>query len=86
VKRREFIARLGGAATWPLAAGAEAQKDRVYRVGILSLLKRPSEEVFRDAMRDLGYVEGKNVLYDVRYAGGNQLPSLAAQLVRLNVM
>ena len=87
MKRRAFIAALGSAAVCPLAAGAQSQKDKVYRVGILSLLKRPSEEVFRDAMRDLGYVEGKNVLYDVRYAGGNadQLPSLAAQLVRLNV-
>jgi len=88
MRRREFINLLGGAAAaWPLAAGAQAQKDKVYRVGILSLLKRPSEQVFRDAMRDLGYAEGKNVVYDVRYAEGNvdQLPSLAAQLVRLNV-
>ena len=88
MRRREFINLLGGAAAaWPLAAGAQAQKDKVYRVGILSLLKRPSEQVFRDAMRDLGYAEGKNVVYDVRYAEGNvdQLPSLAAQLVRPNV-
>ena len=63
------------------------RKTRVYHIGILSLLKRPSEQVFRDAMHDLGYIEGNNVFYDVRYAEGNadQLPSLAAQLVRLNV-
>ena len=50
-------------------------------------MKRPSEQVFGDAMHDLGYIEGKNVFYDARYAEGNadQLPSLAAQLVRLNV-
>jgi putative ABC transport system substrate-binding protein len=87
MRRREFIAGLGGVAAWPLAAGAQAQKDKVYHIGILSLLKRPSEQVFRDAMHDLGYIEGRNVFYDVRYAEGNadQLPSLAAQLVRLNV-
>jgi putative ABC transport system substrate-binding protein len=87
MRRREFIGLLGWAATWPLASQAQAQKDKVYRIGILSLLKRPSEQVFRDAMRDLGYVEDKNVRYDARYAEGNadQLPNLAAQLVRLNV-
>ena len=87
IRRREVIAAIAGAAIWPIAAQAQGQKDKVYRVGILGLLKRPSEQVFRDAMHDLGYVEGKNVLYDVRYAEGNadQLPSLAAQLVRLNV-
>ena len=39
MRRREFIAGLCGTAAWPMAARAQAQKDKVYHIGILSLLK-----------------------------------------------
>jgi putative ABC transport system substrate-binding protein len=90
MRRREFISLLGGASTmsfvWPSEARAQ-QPAKPYRIGILSLLKRPSEDVFRDAMRDLGYVEGKSLVYETRYAEGHadRLAALAADLVRLRV-
>jgi putative tryptophan/tyrosine transport system substrate-binding protein len=85
MNRREFIALVGGAAAWPIAARAQ-QSAKVYRIGILGLVQRPGEGVLRQALRDLGYVEGRNLVYEARYAGGQleRMPSLAAELVRLN--
>src|SRR5829696_3380343 len=64
---------------------AQAESEKAYRIGILSLWRRASEEVLRRAVRDLGYVEGGNTSFDARYAEGraNELPKLAAELVRL---
>ena len=71
---------------------AEAQQSRkVYRVGLLSVRSPSSDstraEAFRQGLRELGYVEGKNILIDYRYAEGKfeSLPDLAAELVRLKV-
>ncbi len=67
---------------------AQAQRtEKTYRVGVLDMLKRPSEQVLRDALRHLGYVEGKNIIYEARYAEGNadRLPGLAADLMSLKV-
>jgi ABC-type uncharacterized transport system substrate-binding protein len=91
VKRREFIALLGGAAAaWPLAAGAQ-QPAKMPRVGLLSTFS-PSEtmpwhQALRQGLRDLGWVEGENIAIEYRYAEGrlDRLPALAADLVRLNV-
>jgi putative tryptophan/tyrosine transport system substrate-binding protein len=75
------LAWIAGAGAWP--AIAQQQTQKVYRVGILSTLQRPSESVFRKVMQDLGYVEGKNVVYDARYAGSTELlPDAATALVR----
>jgi putative tryptophan/tyrosine transport system substrate-binding protein len=68
----------------PLTGGAQPQ--RVARIGIL-LLGSPSEpllEVFRQGLRDLGYVEGRNISIEQRWADGRseRLPALAAELVR----
>ncbi len=85
MRRREFITLFGGAAVaWPLAARAQAA---VPVFGILLVFSRESGRTFteplRAYMRALGYVEGRNIAFDVRYADGkiDRLPTLAAELV-----
>jgi putative ABC transport system substrate-binding protein len=88
MRRREFVALLGSAAVWPIAA--QAQQTKVYRVGAL-LLGNADVESFQTALRDQlhksGYVEGKNLFFEFRSAGGKSdlLPNLAAELVALKV-
>jgi putative ABC transport system substrate-binding protein len=71
MKRREFIAGLGSAAAWPLAARAQ-QGDRVRRIGVLMGLNendplyRPRLTAFTQALADLGWTEGRNMRMDVR--------------------
>jgi putative tryptophan/tyrosine transport system substrate-binding protein len=84
VKRREFILALGGAAFgWTLAA--RAQTNRVPRIGILSSDPVASIYIkaFLQGLRDLGYVEGQNIIVE-RYASGqaDQLTASAAELVK----
>ena len=87
--RREFITLLGGAAAaWPLAArGQQAEKKRT--IGLLSPASRSPSVVpaLFDALAELGWIEGKNVVFERRYAENRleRLPELAAELVRLNV-
>jgi putative tryptophan/tyrosine transport system substrate-binding protein len=74
MKRREFITLLGGAAVgWPLAARAQ-QTRNVYRIGFLgnstAALEANLVEPFREGLRDLGYVEGQNILIEYRWAEG----------------
>ena len=92
-KRRDLLVALGaGALVAPLACFAQ-QPDKVWRVGFLSARSRPvsldSDEYsgFPQGMRELGYVEGKNLVIDWRYAEGKyeRLPDLVAELVRLKV-
>jgi putative ABC transport system substrate-binding protein len=89
MKRREFITLLGGAAVWPLAA--RAQQPKVARIGFLGLVSPTSHAsrlaALRAGLRDLGWVEGRNMLIEFRWAEGNydRLPALAEELVRLNV-
>src|SRR6266481_2770590 len=72
--RREFITLLSGAATWPLAARAQ-QQGRVWRIGVLSIgsaaTARHLVEAFFKGMADLGYQEGRDVHYEVRYGEGS---------------
>ena len=76
MKRREFIALLGGAAVaWPLAARAQ-QPDRVRRVGVLMGIADDFEgqarmAVFRQALQALGWSEGRNVQFIYRWSGGD---------------
>jgi putative ABC transport system substrate-binding protein len=74
------------------SAQAQQPAGKVPRIGYLSAIgdpyiPEPQIEAFREALRDLGYVEGKNILVDYRYAGGIQdrIPGLVAELVQLRV-
>jgi putative ABC transport system substrate-binding protein len=91
VKRRQFIALFGVAMLSPLfAARGRAQKPaKVYRAGLLfgGATGTPVIEPFRQALRELGWVEGLNIVIDYRFAEYryDRLPDLAAELVRLGV-
>jgi putative tryptophan/tyrosine transport system substrate-binding protein len=86
VKRREFIGLVGGAVAWPLTASAQ-QQGKIVTIGILAIEPWPPIDTFRRALHDLGYIEGKNVRFEYRYAKGDneRLPELANDLVGLNV-
>ena len=88
MKRREFIALLGGAAAWPLTA--HPQQLRLARVGALYIGLADAESFkkeLREGLRELGYVEGQNITFEFRSAEGklDRLPALASDLVRLKV-
>jgi putative tryptophan/tyrosine transport system substrate-binding protein len=86
VKRREFIGLVGGVAAWPLTASAQ-QQGKIVTIGILAIEPWSPIDTFRRALHDLGYIEGKNVRFEYRYAKGDneRLPELANDLVSLNV-
>jgi putative tryptophan/tyrosine transport system substrate-binding protein len=90
MQRREFIMLLGGAAAWPLTVWAQ-QPERMRRIGILETtsakLNAASYGAFLEAMKALGYVEGRNIVIEYRSAEGHgeQFPELAADLLRLKV-
>ena len=78
----------GAAAAWPLAAYAQ-QAAKLYRIGILSPELPPPGflEAFRQGLRELGYVEGQNIAFEIRSAEGygQRLAALANHLVELKV-
>ena len=88
MRRRQFITLLGGAAAWPLAARAQ-QAGKIRAIGLLSPASRSPSVVpaLFDALAELGWIEGKNLVVERRYAENRleRLPELAAELVRLNV-
>src|SRR5215211_3327899 len=89
-KRREFITLLGGAAVWPFAAHAQ-QETKIYRIGILEPIPAAQNaanlDSLRTGLRDLGYVEGRNLVIEYRSADGRaeRFPDLASELVHLKV-
>ena len=90
--RRAFVAGTVALVATPLTAKAQ-QAAKTWRIGYLSLASGEVEQykiwiaAFRDALRQLGYVEGENVIIEQRYAAGqiDRLPALAAELVHLNI-
>jgi putative tryptophan/tyrosine transport system substrate-binding protein len=90
MRRRNFISLVGGAAAWPLAARAQ-QPMRLARIGFLGVTsaaqQAPNIDAFREGLRYIGYVEGRNLHIEFRFAEGDndRLDRLAAELVGLNV-
>ena len=89
MRRRDFLTLLGGVvAATPLAASAQEAR-KLPRIGFLgnstATLEANLVGPFRDGLRDLGYVEGRNILIEYRWAEGNyeRFPSLIAELVAL---
>ena len=91
MRRREFITLLGGASAWPLAARAQ-QPAKLPRIGYLGLGSGlPSAyanrvEALRSGLRALGWIEGKTITVEFRWAERvDQVPALASELVRMQV-
>jgi len=88
-RRRFLLTSLAGALAAPVAGEAQLALGRVYRIGILSPDSPPPGlfEAFQEGLRELGYVDGKNVAMESRNAGGKneRLAALANELVQLEV-
>jgi putative ABC transport system substrate-binding protein len=91
MRRREFITLLGGAAAWPLAARAQ-QPERMRRIGVLMSSAANDREApariasFLGGLQQLGWIEGRNIRIDIRWAAGDldfNSKKYAAELVAL---
>jgi putative ABC transport system substrate-binding protein len=91
IRRREFIAGLGGAVAWPAVAHAQ-QRGGVRRIGVLTLgiendkVNHTTLAVFREGLAKLGWVEERNLRIDLRFGGAeaDRFRTYAAVLVSLN--
>jgi putative ABC transport system substrate-binding protein len=90
MRRREFIAALGGAAAWPLAARAQ-QSERMRRIGVLiqvaegDLQARVEVAAFLRELQKLGWSDGHNLRVDIRWGDGepDRIRKYAAELIAL---
>jgi putative ABC transport system substrate-binding protein len=75
MRRREFIALVGGAAAWPLVARAQQLAGKVFHIGILEptseALNGANLDAFRQGLHDLGYIEGQNLIIEYRSVDGH---------------
>jgi putative tryptophan/tyrosine transport system substrate-binding protein len=93
MRRRDFIVFLGGTTVWPLTARAEQPTPTARRLGVLmqpsaqAAKARGFLDVFIQALKEIGWVEGQNVILERRFADGKEdlLANLAAELVQLHV-
>ena len=89
MNRRTFVTGLGAVLAAPLAA--QAQQQKVPRIGWLVIgfptVHHPDQMAFDQGLRDLGWIEGQNIVVEYRYAEGalDKLPALCAELVQLKV-
>jgi ABC-type uncharacterized transport system substrate-binding protein len=82
MRRREFITIVGGAAAWPLAARAQQPAPGKWRIGLLAQNRR--QDMLRQGLRELGYVEGVNLFIDARSnERTDRLDAFASELVGL---
>ena len=88
MRRRDFVALLGSVAAWPFGAHAQ-QPAQTYRIFWVSTESQPDPflDGFRDGLRERGYVEGKNIVLELRYAPGDPgaLHAVISELKRGNV-
>src|SRR5262249_26483420 len=87
MRRRKFMTLLGGAAAWPLAARAQTPA-RTARIGYLNSISSPSSDAaLAEGLRDLGWIEGKNLSIERRVCSGDAecLAKSAVELVELKV-
>jgi putative tryptophan/tyrosine transport system substrate-binding protein len=92
ITRRAVLLGVGATALMPVVAETQ-QTGKVWRIGYLRLGLRPvpgsnpTSDAFLKGLRDLGYVEGRHVVLEIRYAEGRneRFPALAAELVSLKV-
>jgi putative tryptophan/tyrosine transport system substrate-binding protein len=88
MRRRDFVTLLGGAVAWPLTGSAQQSPIRPL-IGVLAPLSavgaRPLIAAFRSALRDFGYLDGRNITLALRYgdATPERMPPLARELVAL---
>src|SRR5882724_3492112 len=91
MRRREFIAALGGSAVVGLHAARAQQPGKIWRIGVLDTvpvtLNVANIDAFRQELRRLGYVDGTNLIIEYRSSAGRPegFPDLAAELLRLHV-
>src|SRR6266498_6121882 len=90
IGRRKFLATLGGAAAWPLAARAQ-QPAKLPTIGFLgpstASFERASTDAFLQRLRELGWIENRTVAIEYRWAEGRdeRFTEIAAEFVRLKV-
>ena len=88
MRRRKFMTLLGSSAAWTLTARAQ-QAGRVYRIGFLAndptIPAQPEGRAFLDGLRESGFIEGKNIIVERRFAEGrsDRYSELMTELVRL---
>src|SRR5262245_64889482 len=85
IQRREFISTVGGAIAWPLAARAQNRPAKPPLIGIID--DAPIWDHFRQGLSDLGYVEGRDIVFEYRSAEGqpDRLAVVAGDLASLPV-